>query len=189
MSKHEITRSEFIFFEDCLVGDCHSSKGAVFIDLEINGNSYQFVNTHVQAEHGKEFANVRAKQFEIINELLVRNQQTKTPQFILGDLNTDKSEEEEYTNMLRTLQATDGAVSVFDITEMNSTTAATWDADGNDLIAKKWKGMAQLLDYALQRENKFPFKLRRELKIYTQQWSKRRKHLSDHYAISLTILP
>jgi len=189
LSKHKIDTSAFVFFEDCLVGDCHSSKGAVLIEVEIDGSSYQFVSTHVQAEDGKEFANVRAKQFGMINELLLTNRQTKIPQFILGDLNTDKVESEDYANMLRIFKATDGEVSVLDNAEFSGTTAATWDADSNDLIAKKWKGISQLLDYALQRKNGFPFKLRRELKIYTQQWSKRRKHLSDHYAISLTILP
>ncbi len=189
LSKHKITESEMIFFNSCLVSDCHSSKGAVLIEVVIDGSRFQFVNTHVQAEDGKEFAKVRSEQFEMINQLLQQKDRAEIPQFICGDLNTNKTEVEEYTTMLKTLKATDGNVSVLDNTEFKNTTAATWDADSNDLIAKKWRGMSQLLDYGLQRENTPPFKLRRELKTYTQQWSKRRKHLSDHYAISLTILP
>ena len=189
LSKHEIDRSEFIYFKSCLVSDCQASKGAVLITIDINGQTYQFVNTHVQAEDGKEFALVRQEQFEMIRELLDRNLQNRTPQFVLGDLNTAKSQTDEYSVMLQKLNASDGTVSVLDETTLSSTEAATWGCANNDLIRKKWKGMTYLLDYALQRETGFLFKLRRELKTYTKQWSKKQKHLSDHYAISLTILP
>lgn len=189
LSKHEIKGSEFIFFNDCKVSDCQSSKGAVLFEVEINGQRYQFINTHVQAEDGKEFAQVRQTQFQMIDELLTQHKTDQTPQFILGDLNTPFDSIAEYKEMLETLKATDGTVSTSDASELSSTNPTTWGCANNDLIKKKWKGQTQLLDYALQREIGFPFKLRRELKTYTQQWSKKRKHLSDHYAISLTILP
>jgi len=189
LSKHEITKSEFIFFNSCKVSDCQSSKGAVLFEVEINGQAYQFINTHVQAEDGKEFAMIRQEQFEMISQLLDSNLQDKTPQFILGDLNTAKKVKEEYSTMLETLNASDGEVSIIEDTELSSADPATWGCANNDLIKKKWKGQTYLLDYALQRDTGYPFKLRRELKTYTQQWSKKRKHLSDHYAISLTILP
>ncbi|MBP9150782.1 MAG: sphingomyelin phosphodiesterase [Flavobacteriales bacterium] len=189
LSKHPISNSEIIFFEGCLVSDCQSAKGAVLFDVNINGQGYQFVNTHLQAEDGKEFALVRADQFEMINQLLQKNQKPQVPQFILGDLNTAFKVKEEYDSMLVTLNATDGKVSVLEASELSVSEPITWGCKNNDLIKNKWKGQVQLLDYALQRETGYPFKLRRELKTYTQQWSKKRKHLSDHYAISLTILP
>lgn len=189
LSKHEIKKAEFIFFDDCLVSDCQSAKGAVLIEVEINGQPYQFINTHVQAEDGKEFAKVRANQFKMIAELLDKNQKPETPQFILGDLNTAMQIEEEYSGMLTTLKASDGKVSTLEADELSVEYPITWGCGNNDLIKKKWKGQVQLLDYVLQRETGYPFKLRRDLKTYTQQWSKKRKHLSDHYAISLTILP
>ena len=189
LSKHPISNSEIIFFENCLVSDCQSSKGAVLFELNINNQDYQFVNTHVQAEDGKEFALVRAEQFKMINQLLQKNQKPQVPQFILGDLNTAFSVKEEYDSMLQTLNAIDGQVSVLDETTLFGDNPITWGCRNNDLIKNKWKGQVQLLDYALQRNTGYPFKIRRDLKTYTQQWSKRRKHLSDHYAISLTILP
>jgi len=189
LSKHPISKSDFIFFENCLVSDCQSSKGAVLFELNINNQDYQFVNTHVQAEDGKDFALVRAEQFKMIDQLLQKNQNPQVPQFILGDLNTSFSVKEEYASMLQTLNANDGEVSVLDETTLFGDNPITWGCRNNDLIKKKWKGQVQLLDYALQRNTGYPFKLRRDLKTYTQQWSKRRKHLSDHYAISLTILP
>jgi endonuclease/exonuclease/phosphatase family metal-dependent hydrolase len=189
LSKHPISNSEIIFFEGCLVSDCQSAKGAVLIEVEINNQIYQFINTHVQAEDGKEFALVRADQFEMINQLLQKNQKPQVPQFILGDLNTAFSVKEEYDSMLVTLKATDGKVAVLEASELSVQEPITWGCNNNDLIKKKWKGQVQLLDYALQRETGYPFKLRRDLKTYVQQWSKKRKHLSDHYAISLTILP
>lgn len=189
LSKHKIENAEFIFFDGCLVSDCQSSKGAVLITVTINGQPYQLLNTHVQAEDGREFALVRQEQFGMIRALLDSNLQPNTPQFILGDLNTAKSQTDEYTVMLETLNATDGKVSVLEETTLSSAEPATWGCANNDLINKKWKGMTYLLDYALQRQTGFLFKLRRDLKTYTQQWSKKRKHLSDHYAISLTILP
>ena len=189
LSKQEITNSEFIFFDGCLVSDCQSAKGAVLIEVEINGQGYQIVSTHVLAEDGKEFALVRADQFKMIANLLDTNRKPEVPQFILGDLNTAKSVEEEYQAMLDTLNTTDGEVSILDASELSVDKPITWGCANNDLIKNKWKGQVQLLDYVLQRNTGYPFKLRRELKTYTQQWSKRRKHLSDHYAISLTILP
>lgn len=189
LSKHEISNAEFIFFESCLVSDCQASKGAVLITIDINGQTYQFVNTHVQAEDGKEFALVRQEQFDMIRELLDSNLLSKTPQFVLGDLNTAKSQTDEYSVMLEKLNATDGTVAILEETTLSSAEPATWGCANNDLIKNKWKGMTYLLDYALQRETGFLFKLRRELKTYTKQWSKKHEHLSDHYAISLTILP
>ncbi len=189
LSKHEVKNASFIFFEGCLVSDCQSSKGAVLFEVEINGQHYQFVNTHVQAEDGKEFALVRADQFKMIDHLLTDNQKSQVPQFILGDLNTAASVNEEYDTMLRSLNATDGDVGILGETTLSVDRPITWGCSNNDLIKNKWKGQVRLLDYALQRNTGYRFKLRRELKTYTQQWSKRRKHLSDHYAISLTILP
>ena len=189
LSKHEISNTEFIFFNSCKVSDCQSSKGAVLFEVEVNDQPYQFINTHVQAEDGKEFAIVRQEQFEMIRQLLDSNLREKTPQFILGDLNTAKKVRKEYNTMLEILKASDGEVSIIGETELSTETPATWGCANNDLIKKKWKGQTYLLDYALQRQTGYPFKLRRELKTYTKQWSKKRKHLSDHYAISLTIHP
>ena len=189
LSKHPIQDTAFIFYNNCKVSDCHSSKGAVLIELELNGQRYQLLNTHVQAEDGKEFAEVRATQFEMIDRLLKEHRKPQVPQFILGDLNTPFDSVAEYQHMLQLLKSTDGAVSAVDAPELSTTNPITWGCRNNDLIPKKWRGNVQLLDYALQRETGYPFKLRRELKTYTQQWSKKRKHLSDHYAISLTILP
>lgn len=189
LSKHPVDTSSFIFFEDCLVGDCQSSKGAVLIEVSINGQVYQLLNTHVQAEDSKEFASVRQKQFKMIANLLQSNRKSQVPQFVLGDLNTAKAAKDEYSKMLEILNAEDGNLIVPDNTELSTIAPATWGCANNDLISKKWRGRTYLLDYALQVETGFLFKLRRELKTYTQQWSKKRKHLSDHYAISLTILP
>lgn len=189
LSKHEIQDSDFVFFNDCLVSDCQSSKGAVLFAVEIRGQLYHFINTHVQAEDGKEFALVRAKQFEVIDQLISDSVPARMPVFILGDLNTPHDSIDEYKLMLEALKATDGEVSILEAPALNGNEPITWGCANNDLIKKKWKGQTQLLDYALQRETGYPFKLRRELKTYTQQWSKKHQHLSDHYAISLTILP
>ena len=189
LSKHPIKKEQFIFFDNCMISDCQSAKGAVLIEVEINGQPYQFVNTHVQSEDGKEFAKVRAQQFKMIAQLLSEHQQEKVPQFILGDLNTSFTVKEEYSMMLELLHATDGDLSILDSKELSIDEPITWGCANNQLIKKKWKGRNQLLDYALQRKVGYDFKLRRDLKTYTQQWSKKRKHLSDHYAISLTILP
>ncbi len=187
LSRHRIIRCQLLFFDDCLVGDCRSSKGAVLLEVEINGQRYQFINTHVQAEDGREFAKVRQSQFKQMATLVDSNRQGNIPQFILGDLNTDPASTEDYTGMLELLGSTDGQVSF----PANSGLAepATWHADSNDLIRRKWRGMSKLLDHALQHRTEYPFKLRRDLMIYTRPWSRRHEDLSDHYAISLTILP
>ncbi len=189
LSKHAIQDPVFIFFDDCLISDCQSAKGAVMFEVAINGQVYQFVNTHVQAEDGAEFANVRSKQFQKIDQLLNQRQKPQVPQFILGDLNTPFDSVAQYRSMLEILKASDGQVAIIGETTLSTNKAITWGCANNDLIKKKWKGNVALLDYALQRETGYPFKVRREHKTYTEQWSKKHRHLSDHYAISLTILP
>jgi len=189
LSKHKIEHSDFIFFDNCLVSDCQSSKGAVLIELEMDGQRYQLVSTHVQAEDGKKFAEVRNGQFVMIRDLLNKNAKDRVPQFILGDLNTPFDSVADYQAMLQLLNASDGTVSVTEANELSTQNPITWGCKNNDLIKNKWKGHVQLLDYALQCETGYPFKLRRELRTYTKKWSGKHKHLSDHYAISLTILP
>lgn len=189
LSKHKIEGSDFIFFSDCKVSDCQSSKGAVLFAIEIRGQLYHFINTHVQAEDGKQFAMVRAKQFAMIDSLLIKKVPKNFPVFILGDLNTPFDSISDYQTMLQLLNASDGTVSVTEATELSTQNPITWGCKNNDLIKNKWKGHVQLLDYALQCETGYPFKLRRELRTYTKKWSRKHKHLSDHYAISLTILP
>ncbi len=49
--------------------------------------------------------------------------------------------------------------------------------------------MTYLLDYALQREIGFLFKLRRRLKTYTKQWSKNEhlsiiRHITNHTSLN-----
>jgi len=193
LSKHKISDSEIIFFNNCKRGDCLAAKGAVLIEVEMNKQHYQFINTHTQAEYGKKrkirFTNVRQMQFEQINTLLSNNVLQQTPQFILGDLNTDKTLAKDHQQMLKILNATDSEPLLFGSAAQTLNTPATWHASTNDLIAKKKDGISELLDYALQRNSNYQFKVRRELKIYEQKRSKSHSDLSDHYAISLTIYP
>jgi endonuclease/exonuclease/phosphatase family metal-dependent hydrolase len=194
LSRIPIENIQSIFFNDCAGFDCGASKGAVFFEVEKDGFTYQLLNTHLQAEEGKKYAQVRAKQFIQMHELLEAHAELGVPQLAAGDMNTSRNNEKDYQEMISLMHGVDGEVCMPEDTYCASLEPTTWGCQNNSLIADKYKGQSSLLDYALIRNPRpkakpTPLWAERMLKTFTSQWSSKHKHLSDHYAISIRLTP
>lgn len=184
LSKFEFLKTDNIEFKDCKVGDCMAKKGAYIIEIKKDGQLFQIVGTHLQAEEGEKCQKVRELQYQQIKtEFLDQNYQEGVPQLVIGDLNTDITDEKSYAKMLSSFGTEDGLV--------NSGTlcpASTWGAHENDMFKNKKYRVPQLLDYILIRSNGMMIKsVERNLKIIRQLWKKEKHDLSDHYAIEAII--
>ncbi len=174
LSRYPIIESESITFKNRHGVDAFSRKGALLVDLDVNGNRIQVAGTHLQNAGG---AWVRHAQcVEFYERLLKPARKQGTPQIICGDFNIDKAvNTESYKFMLATLDASDGALS--------GTQLYTYDRMTNDLQTER--GTRQdLIDYILLRENGAWVNLvRREVRVIRSSWHPRHDDLSDHYSV------
>jgi len=194
LSRLPIKNIQSIFFDACAGIDCGASKGAVFFEVDKDGVIYQLLNTHLQAEEGRKYAQVRAKQFTQMNGLLEQHAKEGVTQLVLGDMNTSRDNEEDYQEMIALLQGIDGDVCMPSDTYCASASPTSWGCENNTLVPEKYRGQSALLDYALVRNPRpkakpTPLWAERILKTFTAQWSTKHKHLSDHYAISIKLRP
>ena len=192
LSRLPIENISSIFFEECVGVDCGAAKGAVFFEVTKNGHSYQIVNTHLQSMEGPKEIAVRNSQFAQIKEVMEKNERHGVLQIVAGDLNTSRRNEDAYKEMVTILNAEDGVACIPQNTELASAEPGTWGCANNSLIPDKLKGNTHLLDYALvrmpkDRKKPRPFWIDRAIETFTSQWSKKHKHLSDHYALSITV--
>ena len=183
VSKLPITFVDQMEFNDCAGIDCRGRKGAVLIEVEKDGITYQVMGTHLDSQPKERDALVRVKQYEqIYAEIVVGNEKPGVPQILCGDYNTRKREKQYYDIMLSKLDAKDGPY--------KGDVQLTYDGHNNDLIADgRW---TEILDYVLVRENNVPFKeIVREVKVNQADWHKKgkKKDLSDHYAIEISLVP
>ncbi len=88
-----------VYFDDCTGADCFASKGTFLAEFTIpDGPKIQFAPTHMQAG-GKNSA-IRLKQLSDINSILSINAQNGVPQILIGDLNIDALEGDEFKTAL-----------------------------------------------------------------------------------------
>lgn len=192
LSKHPIDLVDRILYKDCAGYDCMADKGAVLVEFSKAGRSYQVVGTHAQAEVGRRYQEIRAVQYDRIREELLEVHKTPgVPQIVVGDMNTECSDEAEaYSDMLCKLDVVDGDVLMPEGDLIMGGEPYTWGCRKNDLIPDAYKGRTALLDYALLRSNgRIPKLVRRTLQVFNKPVRKSggRRHLSDHYALAVTI--
>ena len=182
ISKLPLNNGQIIRFNDCKVQDCLARKGALFVEFFKNDQKFQLIGTHLQAQVGDEFQAVRKKQYKDISEKLIKPLAKKNvPLFVIGDLNTAKSDTANYNEMLRVFNVHDGS--------LEGSVLVSWGGAGNDIIYEKGDYNAMLIDYILFQPNGIrPKEFKREVKIFQQRWSKQNKDLSDHYAVEAVIV-
>jgi len=183
LSKLPFLKTDSITFKNCKAGDCFARKGAFLVEVVKDGQTFQLVGAHLQAEDGEKYQKVREKQYaQIKKELLDKHRRDGVTQLLAGDLNTPKEMKDGYSNMLSSLDMKDG------ITHGPQGLKYSWAGKLNDLIGSDYQGKGQLLDYILIDKRKNPIvKVVRKLKIMQHLWSERHKDLSDHYAIDAVI--
>lgn len=178
VSKLPIKVLHEIRFEDCKASDCFAKKGAMLVEIEKNGQPFQILGTHLQADYtGKAFQPIRDQQYEQIKkELLIPFQQKDVPQLICGDLNTPTTDTLAYRAMLSTWEAADGT------TEGGNYTYVSEDFKNPD---DPWQ---EQYDYILYRGNcKKTSQIERTIHQFKREWKEGKTDLSDHYAIEAII--
>jgi endonuclease/exonuclease/phosphatase family metal-dependent hydrolase len=158
--------------------DALSRKGALLVEINVNGRRVQIAGTHLQNSGGAWLRHAQCVEF--YERLLKPNKIEGIPQIICGDFNINKnSSEESYRFMLTALDASDG-----DLTGDNQ---FTYDRLNNDLHVEKGMGR-DLIDYILLRENGAWIDLsNRHVKVIKNRWHARHQDLSDHYALEAEI--
>ena len=178
ISKIPLQLIDKIKYKECKLffQDCRANKGATMVELEKDNQKFQLIATHVQAERGEKFDNIRESQFkEITDRFIIPNKKENIPILVTGDLNTRLSTEKQYTNMLEILNANDGKL-IGDFTY-------TYGGVLNDMTGKT-VGKGKVLDYILIDANGTNIKPgERKVWIFQKEWKKGRKDLSDHYAV------
>ncbi|MFT4526310.1 MAG: endonuclease/exonuclease/phosphatase family metal-dependent hydrolase [Bacteroidia bacterium] len=189
LSKYPIIKRDSIYF--CRAGhaDKTSDKGAIFARISKNDEVFDVIGTHTQAYNKLTYRNIRLQQYsEMKQKLIDKHELSGVPQYIIGDMNTDKKDTVYYAMMLDSLNAQDGDVTVPKEVKISSSDAQTWGCAYNELIAKKYRGQTQLLDYILVRLNESEAKtLNRALAVYRIEEDGQPINLSDHYGIEVRI--
>jgi sphingomyelin phosphodiesterase len=181
LSKHPMKYVDEIHYSQHAGVDKVARKGVLLVEINKNGKLYQVAGTHLQAGASKKMDAVRVTQYNEIHDLLLKHETENVPQLICGDFNTPKDDKIHYNLMMKTLKANDGP--------LESNLQYSYDGGDNDLAAGG-DSYRELLDYIFVKDNNTKFKFqRRKVVAFTARWHSSKKHLSDHYAIEMVIIP
>lgn len=170
LSKTKLKLLNTVQFKNCTGNDCFARKGAMLLEGEWNGKTFQILGTHLQADG---FDKIREKQMDqIYLELLAENKKEGVPQIICGDMNTESEMKEHYCAMLECLDAQDGDIS--------SIEKCSYDGENNPLAQSFGVKKKTNYDYILVRNNGIKMK---SMKRFVSVMRKGKKFLSDHYGV------
>lgn len=172
-SKYPIVNEFAIAYETRYGIDAMSRKGALMIEISIQGKNVQVIATHLQ-NAGNAWRK-HSQCAELFHRVIKQFARPDVPQIICGDFNIDKYQaSDEYQSMLATLQATD---SDFQEGEFS------YDRLNNDLAVEKGTNR-ELIDFIFTRSNTTQLSLKRKVvRIFRHVWHKNHTDLSDHYGI------
>jgi endonuclease/exonuclease/phosphatase family metal-dependent hydrolase len=177
-SRHPILATHSIIFQTRQGIDAMSRKGALMIDVNVDGSKVQIIGTHLQNGGGDW---VRHSQcVELYHRLLKKHQQPGVPQIICGDFNINRKDtSNSYRFMIQTLDASDG--------DLNGENHFSYDRTNNDLHVESGSGR-DLIDYILIRDNEgWVEGNKRNIRVFKHQWQTHHQDLSDHYAVEAEV--
>lgn len=186
LSKHPMDMLGEIQFKGGKGADAFSRKGAMLVEVQKNGHSYQVMGTHLQAQESPKRDKIRMAQCQQIHdELLVVHAKDSIPQLLCGDFNVSKNDVVHYNEMLKILAAKDDS-STF------SGPKHSYNWENNDLIEQEYE--VTTLDYIMLKKRFKPFAgIKRSVVVLTEKWADRKgkpkKNLSDHHAVEITLTP
>jgi len=170
ISKIPLRQLETIQFRNCIGFDCFARKGAILLEGDWEGKSFQVLGTHLQAD---QYTEIREKQMDqIYLELLNKYRREDVPQIICGDLNTEEDIREHYCAMLDCLDAENGDISGIE--------KCTYDGVNNPIAQSYGAKSKTTYDYILVRKNG---SIMSSIKRFVSVLKKGKKHLSDHYGV------
>ncbi len=177
LSKIKLRQLEEVKFTQCYgIADCFARKGALLLEGDYEGQTFQVLGTHLQAAGPQA---TRHTQYRDMRAMLDRHQRPGVPQIVCGDMNTAKNQEESYNDMLASLDVEDGPLDI--------QVAGARDVYPNDL--RNWGNERfEVIDYVFYRHNSKPAKkMTRVLRSIRKPWCKNHEDLSDHFAVDFSI--
>jgi len=193
LSRVPLEEVTWVLFDTCTGVDRYAAKGALLFRVEHEGNTFQVVNTHLQAGGAPKHQRVREAQYGTIATLLEEHSRPGVLQVVAGDLNTDEADVDAHEAMLQSLRSSNGSLRKPRRMEAEGMDLCTWGCSTNTLIGKRYRGRTKLLDHFLVRNPAGPeedrrIRTERRLHIFTSPWSRRHRHLSDHNAVSIRLM-
>ncbi len=110
LSKYPVTKQYFLNYQDhqsLVDADSLSNKGALYFRINKNGFYYNFIATHTQAQDDAEAIAIRKQEFRLIDTLIINSHQLNIskdePLILIGDLNTDYYNQEQFPYLKKVL--------------------------------------------------------------------------------------
>ena len=176
LSKYPIVYHQSIIYKNKFGIDALSRKGALLVELDVEGQRIQIAGTHLQ-NCGPVWLR-QAQCVEFYKRLLKPNIREGVPQIICGDFNIDRySAPEDYQFMLQALNATDSN---------DETDQYSYDRLANDLQVEKGAGR-DLIDYILFRSNEGIAFCSNAVMPVKWRWCAQHADVSDHYPIQAEV--
>lgn len=174
-SRYPIRKCQSIAYRSRYGIDALSRKGALLVELDVDGSRLQIAGTHLQNCGAPWLRQLQCVEF--YERLLKPMAVDGVPQIICGDFNIDRyTHEKEYKSMLRALDAKD----------INDNTQFTYDRKDNDL--RNEKGCRKdLIDYILIRDNGVPTISKNNVMRLKGVYNLKLADLSDHYSLQAEI--
>jgi endonuclease/exonuclease/phosphatase family metal-dependent hydrolase len=180
MSRYPIVYAQGIIYDAAVGIDRTGQKGALLVELEVNGKAVQVVCTHLQSGSGKRSQAIRDRQYAQIYERLLKPfERPGVPQILAGDLNTEQRDSSRYKRMLCSLRMKDTNPQSQD---------CSYDGALCELVSKSEHPYREYIDYVLYRTNQALMRpLWGRVKRFMAEWSGptlgRKRDLSDHFAV------
>jgi hypothetical protein len=182
-SKYPIGKQDFITYNKKKGSDIFARKGATYLELSVYDKKIQIVGSHTQSL--TKHISTRTTQFcQLKSEMMDKYFQDSVPQFIIGDLNCNYYDSDEYCKMIDLLDVNHA---VF------SGEKYSWNGLENDLANKFSEHTLELLDYIFlrnQQQQHAEIISTSILKPYSDSCicDKKFHNLSDHHPVLSTIL-
>ena len=176
ISKIPLREKEEIEFSHRYGIDAMARKGAILLEGNWEGNLFQLLGTHLQADSPD---SIRREQCnEIAERLLQKYKIDQVPQIICGDFNIETKDTINYRHMLTTLNARNG--------KLEGKIQSTYDEVEN-LLAKKEGGKKSIIDYILVSNAEIIKNIQRKVSVFKEVMEDKTIDLSDHYGIEASI--
>lgn len=172
LSKIPLRQLEQIEFKNRFGIDAFARKGAVLFEGEWQGQSFQLLGTHLQANSPDSVRSGQCR--EIADKLLKKFARPEIPQIVCGDFNIEFEDQVSYKNMLTLLDAENGI--------LQGEVQSSYDEIDNKL-AQKENGRKSLIDYILVRNAKAIRNIVRQVFVLKESKEDIFSDLSDHYGI------
>lgn len=160
-----------IDFKECEKEDCYAQKGALLIETDIQNTTWQILGTHMEAGGSRD---LKRSQYLEIKTLVDQHKKPAVPQLLCGDFNINKAKD-LYPQMIQELELSDS--------DPIGKLKFSADHSINDMN-KLEPNHYSLIDYIFVRNAQdVRFTITREIARYQAPWHKKRRDLSDHFAL------